>query len=120
MKRMAPGLRALFERRLRGFRVVELAGGLCLVLLVLGVYFFKAGAGAEGAQIADATRQIAEEERRVRALRAELARLESPERLERLAAAYLGMGPVSPKMEADPATVGDLVRAPPKAPGAAK
>ncbi len=109
-------LKASFERRIRGFRVVEVAGGLCLAALVLGVYAFKAGAGAEGAQIADTTRQIAAEQRRVRALRAELAHLEAPDRLERLAVQYLGMAPVSPKRETDPAQVGTLLSNPPAAP----
>lgn len=102
----------LFNRRYRGFRVVELVGGLLLTALVLGVYFSKAGAGAEGAQIADTTRQIADEQRRVRLLRAELSHLESPDRLERLSTEYLGLAPVPPKHEADPDTLGDAARAP--------
>ena len=42
-------LRSFFERRVRGVRVIELwAGGLTLVL-ALGVYLAKTGAGDEGA-----------------------------------------------------------------------
>jgi hypothetical protein len=111
MKPFPRVLKALFDRRVRGFRVVELSGLLCLVALVFGVYCSKAGAGAEGAQIADTTRQIAAEERRLRALRAELARLETPGRLERLSVQYLGLQPVSGAREADAAGVGDLARA---------
>lgn len=107
--------RSLFDRRLRGFRVIELAGGALLLALVLGVYAFKAGAGAEGAQIADANRQIQAEQRRVRALKAELARLEAPDRLERLAVSYLGMAATGAKREADPASLGPLVRDPARA-----
>jgi hypothetical protein len=105
-------LKALFERRLRGFRVIELVGFVCLCALVLGVYAFKAGAGAEGAQIADTTRQIAAEQRRVRALKAELAHLEAPDRLERLAVRYLGMAPVQPRKEAEPDDLALLAAAP--------
>ena len=101
---------ALFHRRIRGVRVIEAAGGACLVVLVLAVYFFKAGAGIEGAQIADTTRQITAEQQRVRLLRAELAHLESPERLEQLSTEYLGMAPVSPKKEAAPETLVTVVQ----------
>jgi cell division protein FtsL len=112
MKAFRKILAGLFERRVRGFRVIELIGCLCLAALVLGVYAFKAGAGAEGAQINDAARQIAAEQRRVRALKAELAHLESPDRLERLATTYLGMAPVAPKKETDPDAVAALASSP--------
>jgi len=115
MKPLSKLLSALFQSRIRGVRVIEVAGGAFLVVLVLAVYFFKAGAGAEGAQIADTTRQIAAEQQRVRLLRAELARLESPERLEQLSTQYLGMAPVSPKKEAAPDTLINLVAPQPSA-----
>jgi len=115
LRAFAGAVARLFNRRFRGFRVVELAGGALLAALVLGVYFFKAGAGAEGAQIADTTRQIADEQRRVRLLKAELAHLEAPDRLERLSTQYLGLAPVPPKHEADPDTLGDVARAPQRA-----
>jgi hypothetical protein len=92
----------LFARRVRGFRVIEVGGFACLIALVLGVYLFKGMAGAEGAQIADTNRQIAAEQVKVRALRAELAHLEAPERLERLSTQYLGLQPVSPRHETAP------------------
>ena len=72
---------------------------------MLGVYLAKGMAGAEGSQITDTTRQIAAEQVRVRALRADLARLESPARLERLSTQYLGLQPVSAKKEAAPETL---------------
>jgi cell division protein FtsL len=105
---LAGVVKDLFERRVRGVRVVEAGGFACLVVLVLGVYFSKAGAGAEGAQIADTTRQIAAEQQRVRLLRAELSRLEAPERLERLSTQYLGMAPASAKQEAAPDALANL------------
>jgi hypothetical protein len=110
----------LFDRRIRGVRIIELIGFLSVTALILSVYLFKGMAGAEGSQIADTTRQIAEEQHRVRALRAELAHLESPDRLERLSVQYLGMQPVSAKQEVQPAVLADDVRRLPTgaAPGA--
>ena len=102
MKPIAARFSDLFNRRVRGFRVVEVGGFAFLIVLVLGVYLFKGMAGAEGSQIADTTRQIAAEQARVRALRADLARLESPQRLQRLSTQYLGLQPVSAKKEAAP------------------
>ncbi|MEY4249276.1 MAG: hypothetical protein RJA87_909 [Pseudomonadota bacterium] len=96
----------LFTRRFRGFRVVELGGLAFFIVLALGVYMVKAGAGRDRAQIARIERQISVEQTRLRLLRAEVAHLEQPERIERLAAAYLGMGPTSPKNEATIETLG--------------
>ena len=90
----------IFNRRFKGFRVVELAAVACLAVLILGVYAFKAGAGRESAQIGDVEQRIAEEGRRVRLLRAELSHLETPERLTRLSTDYLGLAPADAKREA--------------------
>jgi len=96
----------LFTRRFRGFRVVELGGLAFFFVLALGVYMVKAGAGRDRAQIAQIERQILVEQTRLRLLRAEVAHLEQPERIERLATAYLGMAPTSPKHEATVETLG--------------
>lgn len=95
-------LSALFERRIRGVRAINLAAGVCLVALVLGVYLAKTAGGREGAEIVQINQEIRAEERRVRLLRAELAHLERPERIERLASTYLGMTPVPAKRETLP------------------
>jgi hypothetical protein len=100
--------RALFDRRWRGFRVVDLLAVGCLFALVLGVYAFKAGAGRESAQIADVDHQIADERRQVRLLKAELAHLQSPARLERLSTAYLGLQPLPAGREAPLESLGEL------------
>ncbi|MEO6340266.1 MAG: cell division protein [Caulobacteraceae bacterium] len=92
---------ALFERRIRGFRVVDLAGCALLVTLVLGVYAAKTDAGEEGATISSVERQIGEEQRLLRLLRAELAHLEEPRRLERLSAG-IGLQPVAAARETPP------------------
>jgi hypothetical protein len=92
-------LRGFFERRVRGVRVIELwAGGLTLAL-ALGVYLAKTNAGDEGADIARTQIQINREQRQIRLLKAEVAYLEQPQRLERLSSAYLGLQPMSGKRE---------------------
>jgi len=96
----------LFSRRFRGFRVVELGGLAFFFVLALGVYMVKAGAGRDRAHIARIEREIVVEHSRLRLLRAEVAHLEQPERIGRLAVAYLGMAPTSPKHEATIETLG--------------
>ena len=90
----------LFNRRFKGFRVVELATLACLTGMILGVYAFKAGAGRESAQIADVEARIAEEARHARLYRAELAHLEEPARLTRISVEDLGLAPADAKREA--------------------
>lgn len=92
---------ALFSRRIRGFRVVEMAALALLLVLVLVVYLGKTFAGRERTEIARVERQIAQEKTRVRLLQAEVAYLEQPERLERLARQHLGMEPAGARHEAD-------------------
>ena len=97
----------LFARRLRGFRLVDLLALGCLLILATGVYLAKAGAGREAASIAEVDKQIVAETRQVRLLRAELAHLEQPARLERLSA-YLGLQPAPASHEATAAALPDL------------
>ena len=86
-------VRRIFEARLRGVRVVELIGVLCLIGMVLSVYVAKAGAAREAAVIGDLETRIAAERHRLRLLRAETARLEQPARLEALSR-HAGLEPV--------------------------
>ena len=109
---MIARIKALFARRVRGFRVVEVAAAACLTVLVLGVYWSKAGAGAEGARIAATTRLIDDEARKVRLLNAELAYLQQPQRLARLSEQYDRLAPVVPKREVTPEALADLARKP--------
>lgn len=96
------GIHSMLMSKVRGVRVLDLAGAACLVLIVLVVYASKAGAGAEGAKIADTNRQITTEEQQVRVLRAQQAALTRPERLRSLAAQYLNMAPTPPSREVTP------------------
>lgn len=102
----------LFNRRVRGFRLIEILAFGCLAVLVLSVYMTKADAGREASAIAAINRDIESEERQVRLLRAELAHLEQPERLEALTTHYLALGPISPKRETVPDALPEVVRQP--------
>ena len=98
-------LAALFTRRVRGVRLVNLWAVGLLLVLVLGLYLVKTFAGGERADIATTELQIADEQHKIRLLHAELAYLEQPARIERLSEQYLGMKPASGKHET---SVGDL------------
>ena len=89
----------IFNRRLRGFRVVELAALAVLVVLAFAVYAFKTFAGAQNADAVKLERQIAFEQKRIRLLNAEIAYLENPRRIERLSTSYLNLAPVSAAQE---------------------
>ena len=109
---------ALFQTRYRGFRIIDLSALIFLILLVLGVYAFKAHAGGETAKIAEANVQITDEQRRIRILNADLAHLEQPARLEQLSGQYLGLAPVAAKHETTPESLMEIARqaeAPPTA-----
>ncbi|HZC17618.1 MAG TPA: hypothetical protein VE309_12730 [Caulobacteraceae bacterium] len=91
----------VFDQRFRGFRVIEIGGVGVLLALILLVYLAKTIAGGQSAQIDRAQQQIADEKTRVALLRAEVASLEQPERLESLSARYLNLQPVDAKHEID-------------------
>ena len=98
----------LFKHRVRGFRVIELGAFALVVVLAFGVYLAKTQAGREWAKIATKERQIAQEKRRIKLLRAEVAHLEQPQRLEQLSA-HLGLQAVDGTREARPETLRDIV-----------
>jgi cell division protein FtsL len=100
----------LLERRVRGFRLVDLCAAGVLAALILGVYLAKTMAGRERAEIATMDRQIDQEKTRIRLLQAEVAHLEEPARLERLSEAYLGMGPVPIKHDVTADGLADIMR----------
>lgn len=107
---------SVFTRRIRGFRLVDLVGAGLLVVLILGVYLAKTMAGRERAEIASVERQIKLEKQRIRLLQAEVAHLEQPGRIERLAVTYLKMETVTANREASVDQIIDIARAgpPPK------
>lgn len=101
----------LFQRRVRGFRVVEVAALAVLLVTVLVVYLSKTGAGKENSEIGRVEQQIEDEKSRLRLLSAEVAFLEQPERIERLSSQYLGMAPITAKRETPAEALPDIARA---------
>jgi hypothetical protein len=89
-------------RRVRGFRIMDLAALVIFLSLALTVYAFKTNAGAERRDIADVEDKIADERHDVRLLQDEVARLENPQRLEERAAHLAGQAPITAKQEVTP------------------
>jgi hypothetical protein len=87
------GLQRPFDWKVHGVRWVELIGLLLVAIMVFSVYVAKAGAAREGVRISQLERQIDDNGERVRLLRAEVARLEQPGRLEALSRSA-GLAPV--------------------------
>jgi hypothetical protein len=106
---------ALFARRVRGVRLVNLWFAGLLLVLVVTLYLLKTFAGGERADIASTEVQITDEQRKIRLLHAELAYLEQPARIEHLSEQYLGMKPASGKHETTVDGLGQIVRPPPPA-----
>ena len=109
-------LGAIFSRRVRGVRVINLWGGGLLLVLVIGLYLLKSLGGGERADIAHAEDQIADEQNRIRLLNAEVAYLEQPTRIARLSEDYLKLQPLSGAHEAPVTRDADLPqgRSPPR------
>ena len=107
----------VFNRRVRGFRVVEVVGLGILLTLVTSVYLAKTFAGSERQQIAQIEQEIRDESMRKRLLEAEVAHLEQPRRIEQLAQ-MMQLQPIAPDHEItedaliDVARRRDLPRAP--------
>jgi cell division protein FtsL len=99
---------SFFQSRFRGFRIIELAAFVCVIALAFGVYLAKTNAGRERSKIATIERQIAEERRKLKMLRAEVAHLEQPERLEQLSTQHLGLQAVDGAKEAVPEALPDI------------
>jgi cell division protein FtsL len=90
-------LASVFNSRLRGFRVIELLALGVVGVLALGSYVFTTFAGAQATKIAAVESQIKDEDKRIHLLKAEIAHLEDPSRIERLSTQYLGLQAVDPK-----------------------
>ena len=83
-------------RRVRGFRVIDIAAVTLIVTIALGSYAFKTFASVEDADANGVESQILQEQKRIALLKAEIARLEDPRRVEALSNQYLGMVAVDP------------------------
>lgn len=105
-------IRAVFTHRIRGFRTLNIAFAAILLVLAVGVNLAKAVAGRERNEIGRVESDIGKERQRIRLLEAEVAHLEQPERLERLARGYLSMEPVAARQEASVDTLGAVAGRP--------
>lgn len=105
----------LFAWKIRGIRWIEIIGVLLVAAMIFSVYLAKAAAAREGARIAELEREIGESGERVRLLKAEVARLEQPARLEALSR-EAGLGPVDMKRQASEDNLGALKPVPAPAP----
>ena len=100
-------LQRLFDWKVHGIRWIEVIGVVCVAVLVLSVYVAKAAAGRESARIGELENSISENHHRVRLLRAEVSRLESPGRLEALSRAA-GLAPVDVHRQATEGQLAEL------------
>jgi len=107
-------LNRLYAWKIRGVRWVEIIGVMLVAAMVFSVYLAKAAAARESARITELERQITDNGQRVRLLRAEVARLEQPGRLEALSRGA-GLGPVDVHRQATEESLPNLkaVPAPP-------
>ncbi len=99
----------LFNRRVRGFRVVEVVGGGILLTLFTSVYLAKTFAGRELQEISRIEQQIDDEAMRKRLLEAEVAHLEQPRRIEQLAL-MMQLKPIAPDHEITEDALIDVAR----------
>lgn len=104
---------SFLDRKVRGFRLIDLVALGLLTVLILGVYLAKTMAGGERTEIARAERQIEMEKERIRLLQAEVSHLEQPARIEHLSETYLGLGPVSIRHETTTDGLVDVAHAQP-------
>lgn len=104
-------LNRLYAWKVRGVRWVEIVGVVLVAAMVFSVYLAKAAAARESARITDLEQQINDNGQRVRLLRAEVARLEQPGRLEALSRGA-GLGPVDVHRQATEESLPTLVAAP--------
>ena len=99
----------VFNRRVRGFRVVEVVGLCILISLVTSVYLAKTFAGSERQEIGRIEQEIQDEAVRKRLLEAEVAHLEQPRRIEQLAQ-MMQLKPIAPDHEITEDALIDVAR----------
>jgi len=101
------------DRRVRGVRVIDLAGAVLLCGLVLVVYMAKTGAGGTATDIDKVQLKIDDEHGQIRLLQAEVANEEQPQRLAALSGQLLNLQPIPPKHEIPYEALADVAHAPP-------
>ena len=104
-------LARLVSWKVRGVRWIDLIGLMLVAAMIFSVYLAKAAAARESADITDLERQIGDNGQRVRVLRAEVARLEQPARLEALSR-DAGLAPVDVHRQATEQALTNLAPVP--------
>jgi len=104
-------VRRLFDWKIRGIRWIEIIGVVCVGAMLCSVYLVKAGAQREAMRIAELEAEIAQDRQRVRLLRAEAARLESPARLDALSKG-LGLAPIDADQRVEETELDEVESAP--------
>ena len=104
-------IRRVFDWKVRGVRWIEIIGLVLVAAMIFSVYLAKAAAANESAEIASLERQIRQNGQRVRLLRAEVARLEQPGRLEALSR-VAGLAPVDVHRQAAVTSLPELAPVP--------
>jgi hypothetical protein len=102
----------LYNRRVRGFRVINFAAVILLVILMFGLYWAKTRASVDGAAIARIEHQIDGEKRDIRGLEARVAGLEQPDHIGPLSENYLHLAPAKTAQEITPDRLAEVVAHP--------
>ena len=72
-------------------RTLQIAAGVLIIVLAVGLYKAKTDAAQTQRHVRQLEQQVEETEASMRALRAEIAHLESPGRVEEMSENHLGM-----------------------------
>lgn len=104
---LAP-LPGFLRRKIWGVKVSLLLVYAFIAMLAVAVQLFKLSSSSQHEEIKGLERLIAKEKRELRALKAEAASLEQPERLEILARSQLGMEPEQAEREIEPGQLLDV------------
>jgi hypothetical protein len=108
----------LYNRRVRGFRVINFAAVILLIALMFGLYWAKTRASGDGAAISRIERQINTEKRDIRGLEAQVAAMEQPGTIGRLSQDYLHLAPEKTTQEITPDRLAEVAAHPVAAKGA--
>lgn len=95
-------------------RTLQILALALIVALTIGLYKAKTDAAAARAHVADLQSQITDTQADMRALRAEIAHLESPARVEAMAQSELGLHPGAQSTALPESAIADHLPAPRK------
>ena len=102
----------LYNRRVRGFRVINFAAVILLMALMFGLYWAKTRASGDGAAISRIEGQINAEKRDIRSLEAQVAQMEQPGNIGRLSQDFLHLAPEKTTQEITPDKLAEVAAHP--------